>query len=390
MGDPVGTAARLQDELTATLDRLPLPAVRRKELAALRDAARDIAEQLAFIDANYVVLAVDDGVDPVAQARAIFESLLSGTINDGSGLVELLAVSPLLRTLAGAGISVTSLGKMSELENRFSQMLGDDFGVIGDVWKQLRSDHAHKTASIVEVKKKQMPKVRMLASILVKLGLFELATVEVSQRSHGAAHWVIEEAADRNRYKDTHPYRVTFTRLDETQHIHLFTGEWLNDYATLLVSAHLDALAVPHEIYTSVAYTHPAEILRDNSDFDVIVQASGTTAIIECKSGKLTGKAVTKVIKHAHGLATTLKSTGVSTDVRHFLLYIDFGGTRPVVEQGTDGSTVQALTPDQLRRTINALFTEHVGGKRSAPRARKPNSTPATEATPLPEGSAKR
>ncbi|MGB6057337.1 MAG: hypothetical protein WBF71_03665 [Microthrixaceae bacterium] len=357
MGDPVATAARLSHEIDLALKQLTLAPARVRELTGLRDKAANIRQRLSDFAENVAPLGFEDGQE-IADIRRRFASLPEGVLAEPAGLREFVAASPLLRKLTSAGLTVTSFRKLSDGQERLGHLLGDRWGDVGEIWLALRNQPDTNSLTHIPVQKSQLHVARQFAKTLSTLGLFKLTAVHALEMDTDG-DWVTEASltdAARKQQRADHPYRLTFCGLGNTEHKALFTGEWLNGYAASIISDHLDASLLQHEIYTSVAYQNPREILRGGSDFDVIVEARGVVALFECKTGKLPSDQVKRAIGRAEGLASIIESTGAHVQLHHFLLFLGATSDAERVTSCAAGSPVAAITPDQLRGVLNTTF----------------------------------
>ncbi|MGB3409773.1 MAG: hypothetical protein WBA45_01145 [Microthrixaceae bacterium] len=357
MGDPVATAAQLSHEIDLALKQLTLAPARVRELTGLRDKVANIRQRLSDFAENVAPLGFEDGQE-IADIRRRFESLPDGVLAESAELRAFVAASPLLRKLTSAGLTVNSLRKFSDGQDRLGHLLGDRWSDVGEIWLELRNQHDTNSPTHIPVLKGQLHVARQFAKAIGTLGLFRLTAIQ-AREMESEGDWVTEASltdAARKQQRADHPYRMTFCPLDKTEHKTLFTGEWLNGYAASIISDHLDGSLIQHEIYTSVAYQNPPEILRGGSDFDVIVEARGVVALFECKTGKLPTDQVKQAIGRAEGLASILESTGAQVELHHFLLFL--GATSDVerVTRCVAGSPVAAITPDQLRGVLNTTF----------------------------------
>jgi hypothetical protein len=364
MANAIKAAKNLRRILTVATDSVSLAEKPRERLARALEKIEEVTEVLEDIHVNIVPLD-NIGVDAsLSENLSAWKNAAGCSIKQGSEVYdELLSNSNILKTLYRAGIDIEYMVKFSEEDLKFAKALGDSFQELKHALYKFSICLNRLDNQVGEYRSKVRfaDADRLLFSLLERFKAVDGVKVQlyVNAKNKYVDFSFPELEKLQSRSNDT---RIEFDWL-RTVTQSFITGEWFNCYAYYIIDDHLSRNDFDYEIFTRVKYQAPPEISPSGSDFDIITMAGRKVLLVECKAGKLLGQAARanfdKIIEKADVIRKVFDLTNTNYYEYHFLLiYNHFSNKDRDVKNELAGTAIQPIRLNQIRGTVNQLFTK--------------------------------
>ena len=369
-GNPQEAARAVVRALVQVVGQPGLTETAKSEVADALAAARDLSAQLGRIGERHVEWASLGATGTAADARTYWESLDAGVLS-GDGVVQLMAMSPLLTSLERAGLGPISMCKLGVGDRRFGEAMTERFDRLAPSrqWLQRLPATQQPLTDWATCRLDELGHISSMLRLCVQHHVVRSFEAERQVWNGGEPTWERVTPAEvphllrgeGGRRRAGSLARVRARYVDRAR-CSLLSGGWLVALAASVVDDELNGLGSDHELYTMVQVSSPSEVVSTNLELDVIARAGRDVIVVECASGRLTAADVEAFEQLATKLRSGLTATDAVEDV-HFVLVVD----PHVTDMGVVGSlspSICVTSPQELRGAVAA----GVGRRRTARR----------------------
>lgn len=272
---------------------------------------------------------------------------LAGVLN----FDDIMNVSILLKELHSAGIQIKNLQWFSDEEMMLSQQVAANYREISGNLKSFRkSKKRNDEYSFIS---RDNAHLKIILRILEDNADAKITSVLV--KTDGDKKFKPFKWKEWS-FVEGHTYMVIYVPNDAKLR-HLLLGDWMTAFIASVIEDHLTRNNVHHEVFTKLSYSAPVDIIRSQSDFDVISMFEGKTFCFECKSGVIGRELAGEVFQKAQEIALVLERFAPSVDeFRYFVVYDDQVNEDEFVLSLFEGSRVEPRRIDQIRELISGAL----------------------------------
>lgn len=290
----------------------------RKDISDLITATTQIKNRVEDIE-RYIGLTV-----PNSEAAGADFSVL--------GLDEIISRSKLIGAINRAGVDIKSISWFSVDQKTFSRKIGTYYRDVSLVLKDFRSSRRDEKTGEQYFQTANPSGLGQFISILESSGVCQMtrAFFKINEALLSPSDNKLEEPPKykpfnfrKYAFNARHIYKV-FYKVEDSKSNHLVLGDWMTAFVADVIEDHLRRNRIQNsEVFCKVAYSAPVEIIKAQSDFDIIALISNKALCFECKTGSISQKIADDVTEKSRNIKLVLEKFVPSISSFDFYIVYD-------------------------------------------------------------------